>query len=140
MTKNEIMDYVTETPHNINKNILGQKLDQYASQSGGGGVFVVRAAGYANSDVEIDKTFDEILTAVNSGAVVVADWCVGDSFEADTHRSFTTVFVNSSYVSFTNVEYSNGMGMNDSSLYYQQLYIKPNGTAHIYMEQSILSN
>ena len=28
MTKNEIMNYVTETPHNVNRNILGQKLDE----------------------------------------------------------------------------------------------------------------
>ena len=29
MTKNEIINYVTETPHNVNKNILGQKLDAF---------------------------------------------------------------------------------------------------------------
>ena len=29
MTKNEIVNYVVETPHNVNKNILGQKLDEF---------------------------------------------------------------------------------------------------------------
>ena len=29
MTKKEVMNYVTETPHNVNKNILGQKLDEF---------------------------------------------------------------------------------------------------------------
>ena len=28
MSKQDVIDYVTETPHNINKNILGQKLDE----------------------------------------------------------------------------------------------------------------
>ena len=27
MTKKEVMDYVTETPHNVNRNILSQQLD-----------------------------------------------------------------------------------------------------------------
>ena len=29
MTKKEIIDYVVETPQNVNKNILGQKLDEF---------------------------------------------------------------------------------------------------------------
>ena len=37
MTKEEILDYVTETPGNTNRNVLGSMLNQFAKSEGGGG-------------------------------------------------------------------------------------------------------
>jgi hypothetical protein len=38
MDKNVIMDYIEESPHNTNRTILNQMLDEYAEGSKGGGV------------------------------------------------------------------------------------------------------
>lgn len=133
----EMVDKYNTIPDEYIPDTIARKTD--IAGGSGGGVFVVRAVGYPGSDVEIDKTFDEILTAVNSGAVVVADWYVGDSFDANVRRSFTTVCVTRSYVSFTSIEYDNGMGVRSGSLAYYQLYIPANGTAHIYIDESTLA-
>lgn len=37
MTKEEILDYVDNSPQNTNRNVLGSMLDQFSKSSGGGG-------------------------------------------------------------------------------------------------------
>ena len=99
MEKNEILDYVTHTPENTNRAVLGDMLDNYsggvlpavtsddngdvltvvegawgkAAPSGGGsGVLVVTATEDADTGVlTLDKTASEIYSAMKSGGVMV---------------------------------------------------------------------
>lgn len=54
MNKQEIIDYVLETPGNTNKNILSQMLDELAEGGGGGGTSPLGSVTFINnSDIHI---------------------------------------------------------------------------------------
>ena len=70
MTKEEILDYVVNSPENTNRRVLSDMLDEFNSGSGGGGgssVLIVKITSDNNwENFTCDKTFDEILAASNS--------------------------------------------------------------------------
>lgn len=60
MTKKEILDYITETPGNTNRAVLGDMLDSFEGGSGGGGAepLIVKL-----NVGTLDKTWQEIYDA-----------------------------------------------------------------------------
>lgn len=70
MDKNDILDYVTETPWNTNRAVLGGMLDSFAGGGGGGGssAFVVTFTYDSEHETfTADKTFAEIESAFEGG-------------------------------------------------------------------------
>ena len=70
MTKEEILDYVMDTPDNTNRRVLSDMLDEFSSSNGGGGMLVVTVSGEPYSRT-LDKTYREIAEAVSSGSDVM---------------------------------------------------------------------
>ena len=81
MDKNDIIDYVTETPGNTNRAILGSMLDSFASSGGGGGSasnFVVTFNGDRQSGSwTSDKTFADVKSAYDNGQNIVGKYTKG---------------------------------------------------------------
>ena len=80
MDKQEILDYVMNTPGNTNRAVLSSMLNSVGSGSGSGGDsdFIIHAELSYNIDESgglelvidsIDKTFDEVNDAYNSGKI-----------------------------------------------------------------------
>ena len=46
MTKEEILNYVMDTPDNTNRRVLSDMLDEFTSSSGGGGIFTFEIDDY----------------------------------------------------------------------------------------------
>ena len=75
MTKEEILDYVMNSPENTNRMVLNDMLNEL--QTGGGGATVV----HCNWDTGIlDMTAEELLTAAKSSFTVLV-------FASDTEES-----------------------------------------------------
>ena len=71
MSKEQVMDYVMNSPANTNPNVLSGMLDSVA-QSGGTSQFVVHGTpNAADLTVTTDKTYEEISAAYDSGALVI---------------------------------------------------------------------
>ena len=70
MTKEEILNYITSTPENANRRVLSDMLDELVNSSGSGGgssFFVAKIIADSNwENFTFDKTFEELLAAVNS--------------------------------------------------------------------------
>lgn len=82
MEKQDILDYVSKTPENVNVNVLGGMLDELTSGGGsGGGVFKVTIT-YVSEEFSTiytcNKTYKEITDAYNSGKVVIGEVRMGD--------------------------------------------------------------
>lgn len=69
MTKNEILDYVMNTPDNTNRMVLSDMLDSFSSGSSSGGL-VVHVTLEAGASV-FDKTWQEIHDAMEAGTSVL---------------------------------------------------------------------
>ena len=70
MTKQNIIDYVMNTPHNTNKAVLSSMLNQLAES--GGGIFVVTTSKPDGQQAHVlDKTWEEMFTAANNGMLVI---------------------------------------------------------------------
>ena len=71
MDKNDILDYVTETPGNTNRAVLGSMLDSFSGGGGGGAEPLIVNTEYDDGTYTLDKTFGEIRGAFESGNVVL---------------------------------------------------------------------
>ena len=73
MSKEQVMDYVMNSPANTNPNVLSGMLDSIADAGGGGTLlFVVNGTpNIADLTVTTDKTYEEIRAAYDSGALVI---------------------------------------------------------------------
>lgn len=71
MSKQDVIDYVFETPHNTNSAILNQKLDELIKEGGGGGgVLIVNITnGPEDGLLVADKTVAEIIAAAHTQLV-----------------------------------------------------------------------
>ena len=71
MTKEEILDYVMNTPENTNRMVLSDMLDEFSSGSGGGGggsALLITATYDSDTEmITLNKTFAEISTALAAG-------------------------------------------------------------------------
>lgn len=71
MTKEEILDYVMDTPENTNRMVLSDMLDEFSSGSGGGGggsALLITATYDSDTEmITLNKTFAEISTAIVAG-------------------------------------------------------------------------
>lgn len=101
MDKNDILDYVMNTPGNTNRAVLNSMLNNASGGSGSGGDsdFIIHAEASINavgpSNIQfvidsIDKTFDEVNDAYNSGKTlkIIAHDHIN---EVDRHQSFNLV-------------------------------------------------
>lgn len=75
MTKEDILDYVINTPNNTNRMVLSDMLDEFNSNSGGGGADILVV--HLNEDEEtgnlsIDKTHAELYAAQMAGKPILA--------------------------------------------------------------------
>ena len=63
MNKEKILEYVTKTPENTNRNVLGSMLDQFAKDSGGGDKTAEKTVNFYDYDGEVlhSYTADEFL-------------------------------------------------------------------------------
>ena len=67
MDKNTILDYVTETPGNTNRAVLGSMLDSLSNSGSGGGSFCINLI---NNESLLDKTWKEIHDAIENNQFV----------------------------------------------------------------------
>ena len=67
MDKNDILDYVTETPGNTNRAVLGSMLD---SMGGGESIPLIVNMSVNSEGYTLDKTFGEIRIAYEAGRVI----------------------------------------------------------------------
>ena len=82
MDKNTILDYVTETPGNTNRAVLGSMLDSINSGGGESEMFMITITpdshiGSVTSGT-MDKTYDEIVEANESGKFIFAFIQIGN--------------------------------------------------------------
>ena len=86
MTKEEILNYVMDTPNNTNRMVLGDMIDELvnSSSSGGGGLVVTWDGG---SDY-LDKTWQEIHDVMVSGGLVIIN---RDSSYYNTNESYVCI-------------------------------------------------
>ena len=102
MTKKEILDYITETPGNTNRAVLGDMLDSFGGGSGGSGV-----AGYECVESKatlFDSDVTTSTTPVGGTAQISVDY--GTSLPAQL------------FVTFDGVEYNCPLKSNEYSNYY----------------------
>lgn len=66
MTKEEILDYVMNSPENTNRVVLSDMLNELVNSSTGGGGLVVNLS----EDGVFDKTWKEIYDVISAGASV----------------------------------------------------------------------
>lgn len=92
MEKQDILDYVSKTPENVNVNVLGGMLDEFASGGGGGGgasILMVNVEYTSDPFAEyytLDKTWQEIHECMVNGGIVCTQSqynngntiCIGD--------------------------------------------------------------
>ena len=73
MTKEEIIEYVMETPENTNPNVLEGMLDELVNSSGGGSMpfYVTFSGDSSDSTAACDKTFAEVKEAYDAGKVII---------------------------------------------------------------------
>lgn len=71
MTKEEILDYVMNTPDNTNRAVLSDMLDEFSSGSGGGNPTLVVEVTSKNNVWTCEKTWQEIFDAFLTSAVVL---------------------------------------------------------------------
>ena len=69
MTKEDILDYVMNTPNNTNRMVLSDMLDEFNSGSGGGVFLIVEGNNYT-----LNKTWKEIYDAATSGLVPIIQY------------------------------------------------------------------
>lgn len=69
MTKEEILDYVSQTPENTNRMVLSDMLDEFSSGSSSGGLVVHETE--SSGVYTLDKTWKEIYDAMAEGTPVV---------------------------------------------------------------------
>jgi hypothetical protein len=71
MDKNTILNYVMNTPRNTNRAVLEGMLEG-GTDTGGGSNFIVHAeADTSTSTVVVDKTYNEIVEAINNNIIPV---------------------------------------------------------------------
>lgn len=97
MTKEEILDYVMDTPENTNRMVLSDMLDEFSSSSGGGGSSALLITATYDSDTEmmtLDKTYGEISTAIVAGQMcfVHVQESVGTIYAG--YNAVTCLFIN----------------------------------------------
>lgn len=72
MDKDKVIDYVMNTPHNANRQVLEGMLN---AEGGGGGTLVIRVdhteGTYPNVNTIYDKTWQEVKDALSSGKRVI---------------------------------------------------------------------
>jgi hypothetical protein len=77
MTKEEILNYVMNTPENTNRMVLNDMLDKLVNSSGGGSdnfdVVFTYTRGERETVVVSDKTFDEAAAAISAGKHIRAE-------------------------------------------------------------------
>lgn len=74
MDKEEIINYVMETPGNSNPAVLGSMLEQYNSGSGSMTPLFVKFTVHPTAAVTSDKTFADIKSAADSGVPIIAGY------------------------------------------------------------------
>ena len=67
MDKQQIIDYVLDTPTNTNPRILGQMLDEYAAEGGGSGGESLIVRPTSQGSAGCDKTWQEVSDAYKAG-------------------------------------------------------------------------
>lgn len=82
MTKEDILEYISHTPHNTNPNMIGNMIDTLITQGGGGGLVVhTMAQGY---NVLLSETYRAIKTAMDAGKTVVV---IRDDLQSESETS-----------------------------------------------------
>lgn len=73
MTKEEILDYVVNSPENTNRRVLNDMIDELMSSSGGGGGLIISAQ-ESGVTVTLEKTWAEINAAFSAAQACVVLW------------------------------------------------------------------
>ena len=68
MDKNDILDYVTETPGNTNRAVLGSMLDSIGGESGN--MLIGNLFKNANDKYTIDMTFKQVEDTIQNGKLL----------------------------------------------------------------------
>lgn len=97
MTKQQIIDYVMNTPHNTNPAILKQMLDEVAEEGGGG-----ESLNFSTAEVTLNLTPPEritfnketISTAINYPSTVYEDDYYSNSYLDATNHKATILLYN----------------------------------------------
>lgn len=102
MTKEEILDYVMNTPNNTNRMVLNDIIDELVnSSSGGASVFTVT---FTPTNEEwtaftADKTIDEIEAAYEEGAIIQGRY----GTENDMYTMINLDYIGGGLASFKNI-------------------------------------
>ena len=90
MDKDKVIDYVMNSPANTNRAVLEGMLDGIAQGGGGAEPLIVTATKDDNEVWTLDKTYNEIKTAVESGRVCVVKGqiTVGNTYIFTTYVSY----------------------------------------------------
>ena len=88
MAQTDILEYLRKTPHNTNVNVVKTMLN--AEGDGGAEPLIVTATKDDNEVWTLDKTYNEIKTAVESGQVCVVKGqiTVGNTYIFTTYVSY----------------------------------------------------
>ena len=85
MTKEEVLDYVMQTPHNTNRSVLNSMLNQLVEEDGGTGMspLVVNCSLSEDSefiDGSMDTDIPTQISALESGREVIWKIAMGDAY------------------------------------------------------------
>lgn len=132
MTKEEILDYVMNTPDNTNRMVLSDMLDSFSS---GGGNIAPLITTFVDEptegDYQIDKTFGELLEAFENGTP-----CILQDGSGESQKSLYLLYTISWYYSNYSYRYSGSVTFGSYQLscessanasYEDFLAIRPNG-------------
>lgn len=95
MTKEKILDYVTETPGNTNRNVLGSMLDNFAKSGGSSGITVFNEITEQDPEdperifVRLDASFNDVLNA--GYCVLKADNSFDENVDIQYRRLYSIV-------------------------------------------------
>lgn len=108
MTKEEILDYILQTPENTNRRVLSDMLDEFSSGGSGGNsdIFIVTYTDDENDEgtLTCDKTLAEITAAMEAGKIIIAkEYEVGGNNGAYLTYSLGHFVPEDSEVTFTSI-------------------------------------
>ena len=97
MTKKEILDYITETPGNTNRAVLGDMLDSFGGGSGGGDnspyiVDIHYGEKNGRNASLFSKTFKEVYDAFMAGKIVLLSYPLEeDGYPAGSYKFYYVI-------------------------------------------------